>query len=153
KYMVLFLMIGLAAEAQPVSGEKIRAHVKFLSSDLVEGRGVSARGGDLATEYIAAQFALAGLKPAGDNGTQFQAVALVGVETEADAKLSASARGQEIEFRWLDDFVGADRRQEPAVNVEAEAIFAGHGIAAPEFHWDDYKGVDVKGKILVLFTN
>ena len=66
-----------------ISAERIREHTKFLASDLMEGRGVGQRGGDLATEYIAIQLALAGAKPAGDNGTYFQKVPLVGVETAA----------------------------------------------------------------------
>jgi Zn-dependent M28 family amino/carboxypeptidase len=151
-----FLLFALlySCHAQSISGERIRAHVKFLSSDLLEGRGVGVRGGDLATEYIATQFALAGAKPAGDNGTYFQKVPLVGVQTAPDATLSAVATGgKDASFRWLEDFVGVDRRQQSAENFDAEAIFVGHGIVAPEFQWDDFKGVDVKGKILVLFTN
>ena len=150
---LLFLSVSFLCHAQ-ISGEHIRAHVKFLSSDLLEGRGVGVRGGDLATEYIATQFALARAKPAGDNGTYFQKVPLVGVQTTPDAKLSAAAEGgKDASFRWLEDFVGVDRRQVPEENFDAEAIFVGHGIVAPEFHWDDFKDVDVKGKILVLFTN
>src|SRR5437764_1971487 len=77
-------------QIQEISGERIRAHTKFLASDLLEGRGVGTRGGDLATDYIATQFALVGAKPAGDNGTYFQRVPLVGAETNgADARLSA----------------------------------------------------------------
>src|SRR5437899_7764761 len=104
KIALLILSIALG-QAQNISGERIRAHVKFLSSDLLEGRGVAVRGGDLATEYIAAQFALAGLKPAGDDGTYFQKTPLVGVRTAPDAKLSAVAEGRDVSFRWLDDFV------------------------------------------------
>ena len=88
----LLLSIVVLAQGQTISGERIRAHVKFLSSDLLEGRGVAVRGGDLATEYIATQFALAGAKPAGDDGTYFQKVPLVGIQTTPDSKLSASAR-------------------------------------------------------------
>jgi Peptidase family M28/PA domain len=155
KMAPLLLLIAFCSPspAQTISGERIRAHVKFLSSDLLEGRGVAVRGGDLATEYIATQFALSGAKPAGDRGTYFQKVPLVGVETAPGAALSATAAGKAISFRWLDDFVAVDRRQEPSADFEAEAIFAGHGIVAPEFQWDDFKGVDVKGKMLVLFTN
>src|SRR6516165_9569200 len=77
-------------QVQEISGERIRAHTKFLASDLLEGRGVGTRGGDLATDYIATQFALLGAKPAGDNGTYFQQVPLVGAETiGSEAKLSA----------------------------------------------------------------
>src|SRR5437868_8725493 len=97
-----------------IAGYRVRQHVKFLASDLLEGRGVAVRGGELATEYIATQFALAGAKPAGDDGTYFQKVPLVGVQTAPDAMLSAASPGNGISFRWLEDFVGVDRRQKPA---------------------------------------
>jgi len=153
KAIFTFICCISLAQAQPISGERIRAHVKFLSSDLLEGRGVAVRGGDLAADYIATQFALAGAKPAGDNGTYFQKVPLVGVQTKPDAVISASGSAKDASFRWRDDFVGIDRRQQPSTDFEAEAIFVGHGIVAPEYQWDDFKGVDVKGKMLVLFTN
>ena len=90
-----------------VSGERIRAHVKFLSSDLLEGRAPGSRGGDLATEYIATQFALLGLKPAGDKGTYFQKFTLVGVEPQPDSQLSLVPNtGAAISPKWLDEFVG-----------------------------------------------
>ena len=91
-------LIGIAVIAAEllcgadIAGQRIRQHVKFLSSDLLEGRGVGVRGGDLATEYIATQFALAGLKPAGDNNTFFQRVPLVGTAIQPSAKLSASEK-------------------------------------------------------------
>jgi Zn-dependent M28 family amino/carboxypeptidase len=144
---------GLLAQTGPVSADRIREHVRFLSSDLLEGRGVGQRGGDLATEYIATQFALAGAQPAGENGTYFQTVPLVGVETQPGAQLTASAAGKTVSFNWLTDFVGASEEQRPDTRFEADAIFVGHGITAPEWNWDDFKGVDVRGKVLVLFTN
>ncbi len=144
---------ALCAQTADLSGDRIRAHVKFLSSDLLEGRGVGARGGDIATDYIAAQFALMGLKPAGDNGTYFQRVPLVGVTTLADATLTARKGTEEASFRWLDDFVGDTELQKTDVKLDGDVVFVGHGIAAPEFQWDDYKGMDVRGKIVVLFTN
>ena len=152
-----FLALGLAALAaaqmSDVSGQRIRAHTRFLSSDLLEGRGVGARGGRLATEYIASQFELMGAKPAGDSGTYYQKVPLVGVETQPDSSLAATAEGQTVSLRWLDDFVGSNERQQSAEAIDAEAVFVGHGIVAPEFGWDDFKDVDVRGKMLVLFTN
>ena len=136
-----------------VSGERIRAHVKFLSSDLLEGRAPGSRGGDLATDYIATQFALVGAKPAGDNGTYFQKFELVGVAPQATTQLTATPpTGAAIHFRWLDDFVGVTQRQITNAAFDAPAIFVGHGIVAPEYNWDDYKGVDVKGKVVVMFT-
>ena len=149
------VLVAAAALCQTsdISGERMRAHVKFLASDLLEGRGVGTRGGDLAAEYIASQFALVGAKPAGDNGTYFQRVPLVGAATEPGATLSAESQGKRVDFRWLEDFVGVSQLQKPNDRIDAEAIFVGHGIVAPEFDWDDFKGVDVKGKVLVLFTN
>src|ERR1700676_371647 len=156
KRSFLFALLVWTATAQidEISGQHIRAHVKFLASDLLEGRGVGARGGDLATEYIATQFALAGAKPAGDRGTYFQNLTLVGVEPQPDTQLSAvMGDGRTIEFRWLDDFVGLTYQQKTDSNFDAEAVFVGHGINAPEYQWNDYKDADVRGKVVVLFTN
>jgi Zn-dependent M28 family amino/carboxypeptidase len=160
--MTALLAAGaLYAQIGEISGERMRAHVRFLASDLLEGRGVGTRGGDLATEYMATQFALAGAKPAGDKGTYFQNFTLIGTEPQAGTQLSAlpltevqKATGAEkgMAFRWLDDFVGVTFQQKPDVTFDAEAVFVGHGIAAPEYQWDDYKGVDVRGKVVVLFT-
>jgi Zn-dependent M28 family amino/carboxypeptidase len=136
-----------------IAGERIRQHVKFLSSDLLEGRGVGVRGGELATEYIATQLALAGLKPAGDNGTFYQRVPLIGTGVQPSARMSATGKGKEVSFRWEEDFVGSAEQQKTEAAIDAEAIFVGHGIVAPEFQWNDYKDVDVKGKVVVLFTN
>lgn len=129
---------------QEISGERIRAHVKFLSSDLLEGRGTGQRGGDLAVEYLASQLTVAGAKR-----VTFQDVPLVGVQTEASSTLKAAG----LDFRWLDEFVGHAQTQQTHQTLDADAIFVGHGITAPEFQWDDYQGVDVKGKVVVLFTN
>src|SRR5260370_8457049 len=95
------ILAAASVYAAGVSGERIRAHVKFLSSDLLEGRGVGERGGDLAAEYIAAQFALIGAKPAGDNGTYFQRVPLVGAATQPDATTSPAAPARKVTFHWL----------------------------------------------------
>src|SRR5580704_7208516 len=147
----VFLMMAVLAMAQSteISGERIRAHVKFLASDLLEGRGVGARGGDLATEYLASQFALVGAKPAGDAGTYFQNLTLVGVAPQPESSLKAG----DTTFRWLDDFVGVTYQQKTDAAVDGDAVFVGHGIVAPEYQWDDYAGVNVKGKVVVLFTN
>ncbi len=148
-------LLALAATAQisDISGERIRAHVRFLASDLLEGRGVGARGGDLATAYIASQLALISAKPAGDNSSFFQNFTLVGAEPQPGVQLSAlTPDGVTLSFRWLDDFAGATLQQKPDAAFDAETIFAGHGITAPEFQWDDYRGVDVRGKVVVLFT-
>jgi len=151
--IVLIAALPLLSQVGGITAERIRIHTRFLSSDLMEGRGTAARGGRLATEYIATEFALAGAKPTGENGTWFQKVPLIGVETAPAAQLSASAKGQTLALRWLDDWVGMSNEQKPETRLDADAIFVGHGIVAPEFQWDDFKGVDVTGKVLVLFTN
>ncbi len=154
RFLLLSLVSALVlAQSGSISGARIRAHVRFLASDLLEGRGVGTRGGDLATEYIASQFELAGLKPAGDNGTYYQKVPMVGVATDPRATLSASRDGLDTSFAWLDDFVGVSQLQQPEASIDGDALFVGHGISAPEFHWDDYAGADVHGKVLVMFTN
>jgi Zn-dependent M28 family amino/carboxypeptidase len=155
KRALLIPLIALTAAAQmtEISGERIRAHVKFLSSDLLEGRAPGSRGGELATEYMATQFALLGAKPAGDNGTWFQKFTLEGVEPQPDSQLTAAPNtGAPIAFRWLDDFVGVTAQQIADARFDAPAVFVGHGIVAPEYKWDDYQGVDVRGKVVVLFT-
>ena len=149
----LCFVAAAQAQIQDVSGSKIKAHVKFLSSDLLEGRGVGTRGGDLAAEYIASQFAVAGAKPAGDGGTYFQRVPLVGVTTQADSTLVATSGGKSASFEWQKEFVGGSHRQQTNEKFDAEVVFVGHGIVAPEERWNDFKDVDVRGKIIVLFTN
>ncbi|HOK47399.1 MAG TPA: peptidase M28, partial [Bryobacteraceae bacterium] len=133
KKMLLLTGIAALAAAQidTISGRRIRADTKFLSSDLLEGRGVGTRGGRLATEYLAAQFELMGAEPAGDNGTYFQKVPLVGLETQPTSQLAAIGNGKTVTLKWLDDFVGANERQRTEETIDAEAIFVGHGITAP----------------------
>ena len=149
---VLVAQLGLA-QINAVSGERMRPHVRFLSSDLLEGRGVGTRGGDLAAEYIASQFAVAGAKPAGDNGTYFQKLTLVGTDPQPTTQMTITpTNGATASLKWLDEFAGVTFAQKPEVEFDAEAVFVGHGIVAPEYQWDDYKGIDVRGKVVVLFT-
>src|ERR1035441_3960165 len=86
--MIVMAALPVLAQDGSISAERIREHTRFLSLDLLEGRGVGQRGGDIATEYIATQFALAGAQPAGDNGSYFQKVPLVVIETTLDAQRS-----------------------------------------------------------------
>src|SRR5664280_1715624 len=103
--LVIAALPVLAQDAGP-SAERIREHTRFLASDLLEGRGTGTRGGEIAAEYMATQLALAGAKPAGENGTYYQKVPLVGIETQAGATLSAAVWGKGLDLRWGDDFVG-----------------------------------------------
>lgn len=150
---------GVPAAAQQaaaqVNPENLRAHVKFLSDDLLEGRGPGTRGGELAAKYIATQFALNGLEPAGDNGTFFQKVDLYAVHTD-EAKTQFSfvpEHGSPMPLAYNTDFVTKDERGEASADIDAPIVFVGYGIDAPEYNWNDYKGVDVKGKILLVIVN
>jgi len=133
----------------------IRARIKFLSSDLLEGRGTGARGGEIAANYIAAQMEALGLKGAGANGSFFQPVSLVGVKADPNTKLTVSGRNGKESFKFADDYVAFTGSQTEAVDVDADMVFVGYGIDAPEQHWNDYKGgpEDYRGKILVMLVN
>src|SRR5271156_6883872 len=98
------------AAMQKIDPERIRAHVRFLSHDLLEGRGTGQRGGDVAAEYIATEFALYGLKPAGDNGSYLQRVPMVGITPGADTRFSLiPSHGPKLDLKPLDDYVAYDQ--------------------------------------------
>src|SRR5271156_1182164 len=141
--------------AASIDPEKIRAHVRFLADDLLEGRGPGTRGGDIAAQYIGTQFALYGLQPAGDNGTYFQKVPLYAVHTiEDQTKFSfVPEDGESITLTYGSDYVTKDQTGAVSADIDAPIVFVGYGIDAPEYHWDDYAGVDVKGKVLLVIVN
>jgi Zn-dependent M28 family amino/carboxypeptidase len=143
-----------AAEAS-IDPEKIRAQVRFLSDDLLEGRGPGLRGGELAAKYIATQFALAGLKPGGDNGTYLQEVKFVGVKAKPEATSFEllPLHGQPEKLVYGEEYTANNEQHTPVVDFDAPIVFVGYGIRAPEFGWDDYKGVDVKGKVVLVIVN
>jgi Zn-dependent M28 family amino/carboxypeptidase len=142
------------AAFQKVDPERIRAHVRFLSDDLLEGRGTGQRGGDIAAEYIATQFALYALKPAGDNGTYMQKVPMVGITPQPATTFAlVPAKGGANDLKPLDQYVAYDQTQQSQSDVNAEIVYVGYGIEAPEYNWDDYKGTDVKGKVLLMLVN
>ncbi|HEY6489250.1 MAG: M28 family peptidase [Terracidiphilus sp.] len=148
------------AAASSIDPEKIRAHVRFLSLDLLEGRGPGTRGGELAAEYIATQFALAGLKPAGDNGTYFQQVPLYAVHTDEDKTRFAfvPASGPPIDLAYGTEIVAKDQTGQSSADIDAPIVFVGYGIHAPEYKWDDYAGpngpdIDLKGKVALIIVN
>ena len=142
------------AAMQNIRPENIEQQTRFLSHDLLEGRGTGQRGGDLAAEYIATQFALYGLKPAGEHGTYMQKVPMVGITPGADTRVAlVPASGQPLDLKPLDEYVAYDQTQQPESNIDAYIVYVGYGIEAPEYNWDDYKGVDVKGKVLLMLVN
>jgi Zn-dependent M28 family amino/carboxypeptidase len=139
----------------PLNEKAIHAHIKFLSDDLLEGRGTGARGGEIAANYIAAQMEAIGLKGAGADGSFFQPVSLVGVKADQSTKLKISGRNGNESFKFAEDYVAFTGAQTEDVEVDADLIFVGYGINAPELRWNDYKGgaADYRGKILVMFVN
>src|ERR1700734_1804983 len=142
------------AAMQKIDPERIRAHVRFLSHDLLEGRGTGQRGGDVAAEYIATEFALYGLKPAGDNGSYLQRVPMVGITPAPETTFSmVSSTGATTDLKPLEQYVAYDQTQQQQSDVNAEIVYVGYGIEAPEYQWDDYKGIDVRGKVLLMLVN
>jgi len=143
------------AAAASIDPEKIRAHVRFLSLDLLEGRGPGKRGAELAAEYIATQFALDGLEPAGDKGSYFQKVPLIAVHTVEDKTKFAflPASGQPVDLTYGSQIVSKDETGQATADFDAPIVFVGYGIHAPEYDWDDYAGVDLKGKIALVIVN
>jgi Zn-dependent M28 family amino/carboxypeptidase len=129
---------------------QLAAHLKFLSHDLLEGRAPSTRGGNLAAEYLAAQLALIGFAPGAADGTYFQQVPVV--ESVVDPSYTLRV-GNGAPFRYLHDVVAFSGVHDPEVVTEGEIVFAGHGIVAPEYKWNDYEGVDMKGKIALVMVN
>jgi len=136
-----------------INSEHIRADVRFLSHDLLEGRGTGQRGGDLAAEYIATQFQLAGLKAAGEHGSFFQKVPMVGVTPAPETTFDFVSKSDNMRLKALDDYVAYDQTQRTSNDIEADIVFVGYGIEAPEYKWDDYKGADVRGKVLLMLVN
>ena len=148
------------AAAASIDPERIRAHVRFLSLDLLEGRGPGTRGAELAAEYIATQFALAGLKPAGDNGTYFQPVPLFAVHTDEEKTRFAfvPASGEPVNLAYGSEIVVKDQTGQPTADFDAPIVFVGYGIHAPEYNWNDYAGpngteIDLKGKVALVIVN
>jgi len=142
------------AALETISPDHIRWHVRYLSHDLLEGRGTGQRGGDLAAEYIATQFAEYGLKPAGDHGTYMQRVPFVGITTLPETQFSlVPKQGEPMTLKPLDEYVAYDLSQQPQSEIDADIVYVGYGIEAPEYNWDDYKGADVRGKVLLMLVN
>ena len=142
-----------SALAQPVVAEApLRAHLAFLSDDLLEGRGTGQRGGDLTVRYLETQAAMLGLKP-GNGDSYRQSVKMVGAQTrstsyvqfEVGGKTIAPALGREVRFGNAN---GSEK-----VRFDAPVMFVGYGIDGPDENWNDYQGADVKGKLLIMLVN
>jgi Zn-dependent M28 family amino/carboxypeptidase len=139
--------------AAEIEEGKLRAHVKFLADDMLEGRGPGSRGGLLAAKYIAAQFEALGLEPAAADRTYFQQVQMIGSRPDPSTKLTVKSGAGDAELKFGDDFVGGADLEQTEIPVNGEIVFVGYGVSAPENNWDDYKGLDVRGKILLMLVN
>ncbi|HEY3221290.1 MAG TPA: M28 family peptidase [Gemmatimonadales bacterium] len=136
----------------PVDTAAMDAHLRFLANDLLEGRAPATRGGRLAAEYIAAQFRALGLEPAGANGTYFQPVALVGMTPQPTVSWG-KAESPADSLAYRDAFVAWAERPQADISASGEVVFVGYGIRASEWQWDDYKGADLHGKVLLMLVN
>ena len=147
---------AIPAELKPaldsINADDILRHIKELSSDAYEGRGPGTKGEELSVKYITEQFQKLGLKPGNPDGTFIQKVPLAGFKAEPEATLKAGDK--EMKLENLKDYVAVSRRYEPQVNVDnSDIVFVGYGVTAPEYGWNDYKDVDVKGKTIVMLIN
>jgi Zn-dependent M28 family amino/carboxypeptidase len=140
---------ALAAALETVSARAIDAHLRFLSHPLLEGRAPGTRGGTLAAEYIAAQLERMGLEPVGH--TWFQPVPMVGMDPHPTLTLDTPAGP--VAPAYGDEYVMEAGVPQVEVSVDAELVWVGYGITAPEYGWDDYKDVDVRGKVLLMRVN
>jgi len=159
--LVLFPLAASAQSTTPaeksasrtIRPEELQGHIGFLASDLLEGRGPGTRGDALAQQYLAAQFRLLGLQPAGPDGSYLQPFDLVGMTGHPET-LSFTAPQGRLALRFHEDFIASSGVQaEESVLQDSELVFVGYGIQAPEYEWDDFKGMDLKGKTLLILNN
>ncbi len=137
---------------QQVEAASMLAHIQTLSSDDFEGRSVGTRGGEVTVDYLTAEFRRMGLAPGNPDGSYVQRVPLTGHTSTARA--TASVAGRQFELRVPQDLVAWSYRRESSVQVQqSELVFAGYGVKAPEYGWDDFKDVDLRGKTLLVLIN
>jgi len=137
-----------------ITKDVLTAHVRYLSNDLLEGRGVGTRGDTLARLYLATQLESHGLKPGAADGSWMQTVPISGITTLVTKTLTAKGSGGEAEFKAPDDFTAVAGSPDPtAAWQDADLVFVGYGITAPEQQWDDFGNTDVRGKVLLVMNN
>jgi Zn-dependent M28 family amino/carboxypeptidase len=149
----LFAADELALRLQPaleaITPDGLLAHIKVLASDEFEGRAPGTKGEELSVKYISDQFKKIGLNPGNPDGTYTQEVPLAGIKSEP--RMSFTIGDKTIDLKYPDDFVASSARLQPEIKVDkSDVVFVGYGIVAPEYGWDDYKDVDVRGKILLM---
>ena len=128
--------------------------IKVLSADEFEGRAPGSKGEELTVKFLQDAFTKIGLKPGNTDGTFIQPLPLVGITATNTRPLTVTGRGKNTTFRWRDELVAWTKRVADTASIEnSELIFAGYGVTAPEFNWDDFKDVDVKGKTILVLVN
>src|SRR5580765_3489727 len=134
---------------EAITPDGLLAHIKVLASDEFEGRAPGSKGEDLSVKYITDQFKKIGLKPGNPDGTYTQEVPLAGIQSEP--RMSFVIGDKTMDLKYPDDFVASSARLQPEIKIEKSGlVFVGYGVVAPEYGWDDYKNVDVKGKTLLM---
>jgi Zn-dependent M28 family amino/carboxypeptidase len=143
-----------AVAKREITRGTLEAPIRFLSSDDLEGRGPATRGDQLARLYLSTQLEALGYQPAGPGGQWQQPFDVVGFKAHMPQTWTFQAKGAPVDLKWWDDYIaGSGVQQEKASVQNAELVFVGYGIEAPEFHWNDFKGMDLKGKVLVMLNN
>ncbi len=142
------------AAARTVNADLLRGHIRFLSSDLLGGRGPATPGDRLAQEYIAAQMEAAGFQPGAPGGGWLQPLDIIGITSHNPDVATASRGGEKVDLKYKDDYIAFSGVAAAESRLDgAEVVFVGYGIVAPEYQWDDYKGADLKGKVLLMMNN
>ncbi len=137
----------------PMDGQAVLEHIKVLSSDEYGGRAPGSKGEDLTVAYLEKQFKDIGLKPGNTDGSYVQKVPLVGITPDANTKLTVKKGAKADTFKFKDDVVAWSKHVAPTAAIaDSELVFVGYGTVAPEYNWDDYKGMDVTGKTLVMLV-
>ena len=140
--------------SKEITGDYMRSFVVEISDDRYEGRGPGSRGDDMTREYLAGRMAELGLEPGGDDGSWEQLFDLVGVNASQPDSWTFDGHGQSMTLKQWDQFiVGSGVQNSRAEFSDAEIVFVGYGIQAPEYDWDDYKGADLEGKVLLIMNN
>lgn len=140
------------ANAPPVSEAPLRAHLAFLADELLQGRGTGQVGGQLTVRYLETQLAALGLEPL-KPGQFRQAVQITGIKTDPTSQIKVHSGEQTIQWQFGNDVVLATAQPQAHLQLSAEMVFVGYGISAKEMQWDDYKGVDVRGKLVLMLLN
>lgn len=153
---------GTSIDNTPVPAEALAAfdtatvmqHIRVLSADSLMGRGPGTAGEEKSVVYLESQFKAMGLKPGNPDGSYIQKVPLVGITVKNSPTLTFTKGGTSTALKWHDDYVAWTKHVSPTASLKnSELVFVGYGVEAPQFGWDDFKGVDLTGKTMVVLVN